>query len=600
MKSDDTPLDAALERCRAHRAALVRIHPLPPDSLHRLLRCGRCGRWCFDTRVYEGFLQLGDGGRRPCWSLDELLSFMAQQHTALHRVDRLEPCPCGAPVTALEHRAARFFHEMPGSGASLVLEVRYEDDGAPGPVRIGRSVPGGAMVFFEAPSEAGLHQAFGVPVVVWSLWERLVAETEGALATVEDGMALAAFPADATAFRDELTRVLRADVSLRAYGLSPRITADPAWAWLATDPHLAARPDTVLLMLVRHDAMAARIEALAAARGLVCRAEGDTLWLSQGLAQWPVELALVAEEGLRRGFSLSTFAAAAVAHALERLDTLKTFLDAVESLRPGVELSVEGMKLVPSRGGVAGRPFDLTVAPFGAVPDPDTLDRDLRFHLHEAPAWSDAWRVCPCGAARALALHRWRPADLTARGLHPDTLVLAAPLGEDDTVRVYALSCDRHVEYALGPLLAHWRGGVEALEARVEADLPWQRFVLKVARHTDAEGRAAALVEGVDLADATAHPRLLAGLTAAALEASGPATVVTLSRALAVVAAPGVDPALLARLQEAGRLLWTLQHGAPPTPLVGVFESTGTVEPAGDFVRGEKSAEAVAARSADV
>ncbi len=577
-------LASVLERCRAHRAGLTRQLVLAPDSLHRVLRCLRCQQWSVDTRVYEGFLQVADGGQRPCWSLDELLAFVEAQHRALHTVDRLDPCRCGAPAVSLSLVAARFLHAMPGSGAELMVEVSYERDEVSA-VSLGRAVIGGPVLGLDEPSEEGLHGAFGVPLTVWGAWRKVVAAEHGGLIALEEGLALAAFPVGADGFRAEFDAGLAAEPELRAYGLSTRVTADPSWQWLRTDPDLAARPDTVLVMMLRHDVLAARLAALAASRGVDARRDGDTVWFDDAPVRWPVELPTVAEEGLRRGFTLSTMAAAATTHALDRLETLKTFLGAVEKLRPGVSLAVDTMTLTPSVDGVAGRPIDLRVAPFGPIPDPATLDRDLRFHLHEAPAWSDPWRVCPCGAARSVALHRWRRDDLPTLGPSSTELVLADDDGDGETARVFAVACDRHVEYALGPLVASHPRTMDALAAQAELDLDRQRYTLRVAPYVDADGRVAALVEAEHLIDATAHPALVAGLAAAALGGDGAATVTTLSRELAVVAGEGVDPELSARLEEVGRVLWTLQRGTAPTPVRVAFAIAAGAARAGAFER---------------
>ncbi len=584
-------LTTVLERCRAQRTALTRHLALAPDSLHRVLRCTRCQQWNLDTRVYEGFLQLGDGGKRPCWSLDELVGYVRVQHRALHRVDRLDPCPCGAPASALSMAAARLFHAMPGSGAELVIEALYTHEEVTA-VRLGRAVLGGPVAFLAEPNEEALHGIFGVPLTVWAVWSRVVAAPEGAIAPLEEGHALAAFPVESVDFRAEFEEALATEPELRAYGLSPRVTADPGWQWLPENPHVRERPSTVLVSMVRHDILTARIALLAAGRGVGARREGDTVWVEEGLVRWPVELPMVAEEGLRRGFSLSTMAAAAVAHALDRIETLRAFVASIEQLRPGVTFTLQGMNLLPTRDGVTGRPLDLRTAPFGVIPDPETLDRDLRFYLREAPAWSDPWRVCPCGAARSMALHRWGRADLATLGPRVDDLVLAdhpADDPADETVRVFALSCDRHVEYALGPLPPSPGTDPEALMARVVVDLDRQRFVLKVARHADPNGRAVALVESSTLLDATAHPALIAGLVQAALGAPLAATVTTLSRALAVVAEAGADAGFGSRLEEVGRVLWTLQRGHPPTALRAVFACEAGAPRAGEFVRVEES-----------
>jgi len=576
-------LALALEQCRAHRAALARQLPLPPDSLHRVLRCPRCGAFNFDARVYEGSLQLGDGGARPCRDLAELLAVLAVQHQGMLRGERPDPCPCGTPAVALSLRAARFFHAMPGSGAELLVELHYEDE-LPAGVRLGRAPLDGPAAFFDEPSDGAVAAAFGVPLTLAGAWGAVIAAEEGALATVEEGLALVAFPAGAEAFRASFDEALAAEPELRAYGLTARVAADPGWAWIRTAPELAARPDTVMLMLVRHDVLAARLAVLAAGRGVGARRDGDTVWLEDAPVRWPVELATVSEEGLRRGFTLSAMAAAAVAQALDRLETLKTFLGAVEKLRPGVSLAVDGMILTPVWAGVTGRPLDLRVAPFGAIPDPETLDRDLRFHLDEGVAWADPWRVCPCGAARVVTFHRWSRRELAEAGLRPGDLLPVDPADVGgDTVRLFGVGCERHVEYALAPLLPRLPGGRAALVAQAELDLEGVVFTGQIARHHDAAGRAVALVEAPSVVDATAHPRLLAAVARAALGVAGAAHVTTLSRDLAVVAEAGADEGLARRLAEAGPVLWTLTRGAAPVPLEGRYEVDPGVAPAGAF-----------------
>ena len=595
---DDLP--AVLEQCRAHRGALTRDSSLPPDSLHRVLRCTRCRQWNLDTRVYQGFLQVADGGARPCWSVDELRSFVASQHLALHKTDRLDACRCGAPAVCLSLAAARFIHAMPGSGAELLAEVHYQDEGVAS-LRFGRSVVGGAVTFLEDASEAVIHAVFGVPLTVWAAWRDVIAVEDGGIVAIEEGHALAAFPATSEAFRAQFEEALRDEPELRAYGLSPRITADPSWQWLRSDANLLARPGTVLVTMLRHDVLAARIAALTAVRGIGARRDGDTVWVEDGLARWPVELPTVAEEGFRRGFSLSTMAAAAVAHARERIETLHTFIGAIEKLRPGVTFTVNGMQLVPSRDGVTGRAMDLRVAPFGPIPDPETLDRDLRFHLQEGPAWSDPWRVCPCGAARTVSMHRWRPDDL-ATLVSPPSDLLRTDDGDDGsgTVRVFAVSCERHVDYALGPLLAARPRTLASLRSQAALDLDRQCFAINVATYADASGRAAALVECPTLMDATVDPALVAGLVNAALQRGTAATVTTVSRELAVVAETGADAALVAQLEEVGRVLWTVQRGSPPTPLRAVFASDAATPAAGAFLRVENGSAAGAGPAGSV
>jgi len=184
-----------------------------------------------------------------------------------------------------------------------------------------------------------------------------------------------------------------------------------------------------------------------------------------------------------------------------------------------------------------------------------------------------------------MALHRWRRDDLPTLGARSSELVLAVDDADGETVRVFALACDRHVEYALAPIMVSHPRTRDALATQVELDLDRQRFVLKVAPYVDAAGRVASLVEAEHLLDATTHPALVAGLAAAALGGDGAAAVTTLSRELAVVAAEGVDAELVARLEEVGRVLWTLQRGTAPTPVRLTFASAAGAVRAGAFER---------------
>jgi hypothetical protein len=554
-----------------------------------VLRCTRCQQWSLDTRVYEGFLQLGDGGRRPCWDLAELRAFVESQHLALHKVDRVDACRCGAPAISLSLSAARFFHAMPGSGAELVIEVHYQDESVRA-VRYGRSPPGGAVSFLEEVSEEILHGVFGVPLTVWGTWRKVIAEAQGALAPVEEGLALAAFPLSAEAFRADFERgppERPRPAGLRALREGHR---RPGVAVAA----LRARPRGASRHRAGDDAPARRARRAhrpARRRAGPRRPPGGRHGLGRGgNARWPVELPTVAEEGLRRGFTLSTMAAAAVTHCLDRIETLQGFFGAIERLRPGVVLTVEGMFLTASREGVVGRPIDLRVAPFGPIPDPETLERDLRFYLQEAPSWSDPWRVCPCGAARTVSLHRWSREELTAPGVRADELLFVDdPSPGEGTVLVFGASCDRHIEHGLRLLQASHPKSLGSLRAQAELDLERQRYAIRVARYADEGAKGAALVEAANLLDVTAHPRLLAGLVAAALGSEATATVSTLSRELAVVAEEGVDAALAARVAEAGVVLWTIQRGTAPTPVREVFASDRSTAAAGLFEQVENA-----------
>jgi hypothetical protein len=576
----DEGIAFVLEQTRAHRAALTRASSFAADSLHRVLRCSRCRRWNLDTRAFAGSLQLADGGERSCHDLAELLAVVGAQHRALHREDRLDPCPCGAPALALDLRAARFFHGVPGSGAELLVELRYAQQEVVG-LRVGRATWDGPCAWFAEPSDDALASAFGVPLTMARPWRAVLAAPEGAVAAVEEGMSVAAFGAGAIGLRASLDEALAGSAELRAYGLTARVVADPSWRWLRDDPSLRERPDTVLVMLVRHDVIAARVAVLAARHGLGTRREGDALWVEDGVGRWPVDLPTLVEEGFRRGYALSTMAAAAVAQCRERVEAILGFAATIERLRPGVTFAQQDMLLTPTLDGAAGRPFDLRVAPFGGVADADALERDLRFHFNEAPPWADPRWVCPCGAARWVAERVLHDADLDAMpGGRADVVVLGA-FGDAGASRVLSLECDRHVDYAAAPL------DDAALRARVEEGLARFERSVRVAEHVDAAGRRLALVQGDAVVDALAHPALRRGLADAALPGATAAAAESLARDLALLYEPGADAAMVQALAAAGPVLLAVEQGRAPTPLAWRGEVDAAVAPAGRFARRE-------------
>ena len=582
----DEGIAVVLEQTRAHRAALTRGSSFAADSLHRLLRCTRCHRWNLDTRAFAGSLQLADGGHRACHDLAELLAVLAAQHRALHREDKVDACACGAPPLALSLRAARFFHGVPGSGAELVIEVRYAQE-AVAEVKVARAAWDGPVAYLPEPSDEALAQVFMVPLTMVRPWRRVLSMPEGAVAPIEEGMSIAAFGAGQVALRASIDEALASDADLRAYGLTAKVVADPNWQWLRDEPSLRERPDTVLVMLLRHDVITARIAVLAARQGLGTRRAGDTVWVEDGVGRWPVDLPMLVEEGFRRAYTLSTMAAAAVALCHERIETILGFVSTLEKLRSGVTFAQDEMLLTPTLDGVAGRPFDLRVAPFGGVADADALERDLRFHFNESPPWADPRWVCPCGAARWVAERILHDHDIDAMPGGRADVVILGPFGDTTPGAsvVLCLECDRHVDYAVAPLVDAVEGGLAGLRRRVEDGLARFERRLRVAEHADASGRRLALVEGNAVIDAVAHPRLRRGLGTAALPGAAAVVVEVLTRDLVLLSEEGVDSSLAVQLAAAGPVLVAMErgHASPALSWRGAVDAG--VTPAGRFAR---------------
>ncbi|MDO9022172.1 MAG: hypothetical protein Q7V43_34915 [Myxococcales bacterium] len=580
----DEGVAVALEQTRAHRAALTRGSSFAADSLHRLLRCTRCHRWNLDTRAFAGSLQLADGGRRACRDLAELVSIVASQHRALHREDKVDPCVCGAPPLALSLRAARFFHGVPGSGAELIVELRYAHE-AVAAIRVARASWDGPVAYLTDATDEAVAQAFMVPLSTVGPWRAALSAPDGAVVAIEEGLSIAAFGQGQAGLRASIDEALASDPDLRAYGLTAKVVSDPTWQWLRDDASLRERPDTVLVMLLRHDVMTARVAVLAARHGLGARREGDTVWVEDGLARWPVDLPTVIEEGFRRGYTLSTMAAAAVALCRERIEAIQGFVAAVEGLRPGVTFAAQGMLLTPTHEGAVGRPFDLRVAPFGGVADADTLERDLRFHFNESPPWADPRWVCPCGAARWVAERVLYDLDLDAMPGGRADVVALGPFGDAGATAVLCVECDRHVDYAVGPLVDGADGGLAGLRGRVGEGLARFERGVRVAEHADAAGRRLALVEGAAIVDAVAHPRLRRGLAEAVIPGAAGVAVEVLHRDLVLLCEEGAEPALASQLAAAGPVIVAMERGHAPPGIAWRGEVDPGATPAGRFPR---------------
>lgn len=506
---DPSALAEALGLARVARGAMGARLALVPDTLHRVLRCGRCGALTLDTRAFEGTLQLVEGGRRPCASLAELGAFLDAHALVLHAGDAPDACPCGAPWVTLQPVAARFFHAVPGTGAELMTEI------APGPgasaaQRWAHIPVDGDPVWWdgEGAVDAWAVAAFGRPLALSARWQMLWQSPGGGLAAIEQGFWLYCAPVGATEASAALESLVASGPSLRVVALSPRAVQKPAWAWLREAMAAPGARDAVVATVIDADHFVRRI-ALAAARvAMEARRDAAGWWLCRQGISWPLNLPAAMDEAMVLGLDLSAAAAAAVAVVSAQIDRVAGFLQAAMAARPGLQFAQEGDAFVPVRAGApAGtRPIPLGVAA-ALGGDGAAIERDLRFHLDEAPPWADRWRVCPCGAARRLtvgAVSSSRLASmLAAEGaglLHwPDTGVASG-------AGLLALACDRHVDYALGALAAD--AGLSAAEvvARYEDDLRRAEYLVQVAAQGDAPGRGVWLVQGESVGAAAIVP----------------------------------------------------------------------------------------------
>lgn len=547
-------LSEARARARVSRDVLRRDAAMAPDTTHRALRCARCQRVNLDVRAFEGRLQLADGGAR---TVDDLASLVAVLPAYLDGVAGAppDPCACGAPWTALTPLALWFFHDVPGGGGALVAEVTREG------ASLASVCAGGAPRPLDVDDHAAMAR-FGVPVTLTPLWRALLDAGVDAVTEVEPGFALGLF-SDPAAL--ESSRGSR-----RVAALTAKAVADPSWAWLRARGDLSALASKALVTLVDDAALRERVLSLVAQRGLAATVDGEVVTVEDALAAWPVELAAVADEGMRASLTLSATAAAAVGAAVERLAPQREFARAITELRPGVTLAREGTLLVPSVEGREGRPFDLRAAPFGAVADLDALERDLRFHLDEAAPWVDLARVCPCGAHRLATLRLLTEASyaaMTARPTERGARVVetfhrdGAPVAR----ACVALECDRHVDYAVD--------GIDHVDLALERCEGEVSFALRAAWHDDGRGRRCALAQGAALGSAALRPAWRRGLCAA-LGAPEGVVMEVVTRDTVLVAERDVDGAFAARLAAAGVVL-ARHQGLDATPLGLRFDGGG-------------------------
>lgn len=562
------PLDRfALAEClglaRVARGAMGARVALVPDTLHRVLRCGRCGALTLDTRAYEGTLQLVDGGQRPCASLAELGAFLDAHALALRAGDAPDPCPCGAPWITLQPVAARFFHAVPGTGAELMAELSAAPGATPAQ-RWARLPVDGDPAWWdgEGALDAWAVAAFGRPLTLAALWQTLWQSPGGGLAAIEPGYWLYCAPVGATEAPAALEALVAAEPSRRVVALSPRAVQKPAWAWLREAMAAPGARDAVVATVIDAEHFLRRI-ALAAARvAMEARRDASGWWLCRQGVSWPVHLSAAMDEAMVLGLDLSAAAAAAVAVVSSQIDRVVAFLQTATAARPGLQFAQEGDGFVPVRAGAptGARPIPLGVAA-ALGDDGAAIERDLRFHLDEAPPWADRWRVCPCGAARRLTVGAASSARLAAMQAAEGAGLLRWPdAAVDAGAGLLALACDRHVDYALGALAAD--AGLSAAEvvARYEDDLRRAEFAVQVAAQGEGAGRGVWLVQGEGVGAAAIVPGWRRALVNLLVEGRA-ASVEALSAGSVLVWEAEAEPARVAQVAAAGRWMASQRAG---------------------------------------
>lgn len=523
------------ERAREERELLCGERLLTVDTLHRALECARCRRVSFDTRVFEGGLALVEGGER---TVDDVVELGEALRSYLQYTVGEPPsgCECGVPWTALEPVGLWFFHDVAGSGATLVVEVNREGVSF-------ASVTHGGPWRWLAPTETAVNERFGVPFTLTHTWQELIDGGGDKTLEIEAGYSLGV--------ASEVSSVEALRGERRVTVLSARAVAAPAWAWLRARGDLGEIASKLLFSLADREEFFVRVRSIALRAGVTARAEGDVFWIEDGLVAWPIEFAPVLDEAMRVSIGLSGAAVTAVAVALDRLGPQREFVKAIGVLRPGVLLRREAMALVPSMGERVGRAFDLSTAPYGGVADVTALERDLRFHLDEPAPWVDLSRVCPCGAHRSASL-RWvtegKFSAMSAKGEGRGVSLVESFFRDGEVIaRVCTvLECDRHVDYAVDE--------IDGLEAAIERGEREAKFGFRVAWHTDGHGRKIALAQGPVLASALLRRAWRRGLCEA-IGADEEVWLEAVTRDTVIVGEQNVDTEFASRLATVGVML---------------------------------------------
>ncbi len=480
-------MTASRERLRAE-SALRRVWQsrglvAPADALHRVAECSQCGAARIEVTVFDAWLTpLGGAPVDDVGALVEALSPARDEPVTA-------ACACGCEAPAAPS-LVRYMHAM--GRADLALELD-----APA---VGRRVFLDGSEDAVALDDRSLRAAFGRPLTLRPLWRDALAEGDASVA-VEPGHSL---------------RVLRGgDVSapeagVMRVGVTAEALSSPPWTWLRDALSSGRHGDVALAVEVSLDALWSALSRCLARLDVTldARPSEETWTARRGALSLPLAPAAMGSAMVAIDLPLTAFAMREATSVEGRLATVEAYVRAVRGRRPTAPFALNGARL--SVEG-SSRAIDLLTAPFEDGLDEVALERDLRVLLDERSPWSDATRVCPCGASRILVARIVPRAAMEAWWAEGRDVAVVRALG-DSAFEALTLECDRHREPASRALLD--AAGVDAIERahRLEADRRGVRFRLRIAAHRDGEGRLALVAQGADLGSVTLSPDWVRGL----------------------------------------------------------------------------------------
>lgn len=544
---DAAALRRALTLSREQRASATRGRFAPPDTVHLLRRCARCGQLSLLLRGSELPWTSPLSPARPASVTDAL----ARLRELVESPGRSAEDPACACPSGASHRvvAGRLHRALVGVGADLIVELVNGEARAlkapfDGPERSLSGVADEALAdaLGRLPSLATALRALGLEALA----------DAAAVYAPEPGQWLVAAKPHAL---ERTLATLRANdpdgAAFDAVYLAPSTAVEALWMALG-EPVASALGDGTLraamlldrarwvslarLWLVRSGV---RVEEDADAGRLTVDADGVAV---------PVELAPVSASVLRLGLTLSEGAAVLADAVNERLSVTRRFLDAVAAMRPGVRFHIEDARAFPTfEDGRRGLPLDLTALPAKCPAGSERLAREVRYACDGLAPWADATRVCRCGAAAHVArrLVPWSVIDGMYRAAPDDSPVILQVLRAETPVAavVAAVVCDLHVSVLRRSERDALSLTDEELSRRADVEREQERFRGRCERSSDGEGRAVAALVAPWVASAFFDLSLVHGVarSAGVTFGDGPVAVRAPSPNVLVLHHPGCE-----------------------------------------------------------
>lgn len=486
----------------------------PPDRATLELSCGACGRrfeagFCFEHSPYAGAV-----GAALYLTFEEACGACAALLDA--REGSIDPddwqrarrCACEGPAHLVRAVGARLVRRVLGAGATAVLDARRDVP----EVRLWR-VPHGGLPEGLEPTATGFVAAFGRPL---SLFDACAgAMLPGPSRTdLEPGVDLW-LATDNGALTDALEPMTRERPRV-IVGLDPETVRSTGWPLATLSEHVLGGGGAALVIdrAALHDQLAA---AAAPHGGRIQGARPERVELRFGELVGLVYPHRVARTMASYGLTLADAVGLALDETLTGLERIERFLGHVREARPRVEITVEGgLAAVTREDDTRGPPFALESLPVHLERGSRELEREVRYLCDPLPPWSDATRVCTCGAP-AWVSHRLLPHRTVAAAAGtpehaPWVLETWEREGEPRAVDVVVVECDQHRR--LLPRRELQRAGLDGAELarRLAQDRERARFAVDVEVVEDAEGARALVARGPLAASVLLEAAWVAGL----------------------------------------------------------------------------------------